>query len=121
MKKISEILNCFVFIAATTTIAGVFYEGMALKWYSVVGVLIPIMDFSFIISTVLNLIADRKTKWIYANIFSLIAIIVAIAMKVLGIEYPIWSLVVWYFYIWFLYGIQIAIMFLAKNSNNRRK
>jgi len=108
MKKLSKILNYIVFIASTLAIAGVFYEGMALKWYSIVGVMIPIMDFSFIGSTAINLIADRKTKWQYANVFSLIAIIVAFAMKGLGIEYPVWSLVLWFFYIWFLYGIRIA-------------
>lgn len=106
MKKVTFILDFVVFIAATLVIAGVFYEGMALKWYGIVGVFIPIMDFSFIASTVINIISDRNTKWNIANIFSLCAIITAIAMKLLHIEYPIWSLVLWYFYIWFLYGIR---------------
>ncbi len=108
MKILSKILNYIVFIAATLAIAGVFYEGMTLKWYGIVSVLIPIMDFSFIGSTVVNLIADRKTKWQYANVFSLVAIIVAFVMDGMGIEYPVWSLTLWFFYIWFLYGIRIT-------------
>ena len=66
------------------------------------------MDVSFIISTLVNLVVDRKTKWIYVNIFSILMIIVAVAMKLFAITYPIWSLVFWYFYIWFVYGIQIS-------------
>lgn len=65
-------------------------------------------DVSFIISTLVNLFVDRKTKWIYVNIFSILMIILALAMKLLAITYPIWSLVFWYFYIWFVYGIQIG-------------
>ena len=86
----------------------VFYEGMALKWFDIVGVFILTMDVSFIISTLVNLVVDRKTKWIYVNIFSILMIIVAVTMKLFAIAYPIWSLVFWYFYIWFVYGIQIS-------------
>lgn len=108
MCRVSKILNCFVFIATTIAIAGVFYEGMALKWFDIVRGFILIMDVSFIISTLANLFVDRKTKWIYVNIFSILMIIVALIMKLLTITYPIWSLVFWYFYIWFVYGIQIT-------------
>lgn len=108
MCKVSKILKYFVFIATTLAISGVFYEGMALKWFDIVGVFILTMDVSFIISTLVNLVVDRKTKWIYVNIFSILMIIVAVAMKLFAIAYPIWSLVFWYFYIWFVYGIQIS-------------
>lgn len=47
--------------------------------------------------------AYGKTKEVH--IFSLIILLVAIAMKISGIAYPTISLVLWYFYIWFLYGI----------------
>ena len=36
MCKVSKILKYFVFIATTLAIAGVFYEGMALKWFDIV-------------------------------------------------------------------------------------
>lgn len=108
MNKISKILNYFVFIATTIAIAGVFYEGMSLKWFDIVGVFIIVMDISFIISTVVNLFIYRKTKWIYINVFSISMIVVALGMKFCGVPYPIWSLVLWYFYIWFVYGLQIT-------------
>ncbi len=107
MCKVSKILNYFVFIATTLAIAGVFYEGMALKWFDIVGVFVLIMDVSFILSTIINLFVYKKTKWIYVNIFSILMIVVALGMKLSAISYPIWSLVFWYFYIWFVYGIQI--------------
>lgn len=108
MQKVSKILNCFVFIVTTIAIAGVFYEGMALEWFDIVGVFILIMDVSFIVSTLINLFVSKKTKWMYVNIFSILMIVVAIVMKLCAISYPIWSLVLWYFYIWFVYGIQIT-------------
>lgn len=108
MRKVSKILKYFVFIATTFAISGVFYEGMARKWFDIVGVFILIMDVSFIVSTFVNLFIDRKTKWIYVNIFSILMIIVAVFMKLFSIAYPIWTLVFWYFYIWFVYGIQIS-------------
>ena len=108
MQKVSKILNYFVFIVTTIAIAGVFYEGMALEWFDIVGVFILIMDVSFIVSTLINLFVSRKTKWMYVNIFSILMIVVAIVMKLCAISYPIWSLVLWYFYIWFVYGIQIT-------------
>lgn len=107
IKKIQAFFWYFVFVATTLAIAGVFYEGMALKWYQGVSILVMCMDFSFIISTVINLIPDRKSKWFYVDLFSLVAIVVAIFMKVMGIAYPIWSLVAWYFYLWFNYGIRL--------------
>jgi hypothetical protein len=108
MKKLSKILNYIVFAAATFAIAGVFYEGMALKWYSITKIFILIMDYSFLVSTLINIAVYRKTKWIYINIFSLIFIILAYILKFLEISYPIIGLVFWYFYIWFLYGVQIT-------------
>lgn len=108
MYKLSKLLNYFVFIATTVAIAGVFYEGMAQKWFDIVGIFIIVMDISFIISTLINLFVHRKTKWLYVNIVSILMIAVAIVIKLCGICYPIWSLVFWYFYIWFVYGIQIT-------------
>ncbi len=104
MKKISKILDVFVFIATTLAIAGVFYEGMELQWFSVVGIFIICMDYSFIPATIIHLIIDRKNKCFIFHIVSIVAIIVAIIMKVVKIEYPTITLVIWYFYIWFLYG-----------------
>ena len=46
-SKIANILDKIVFIATTFAIAGVFYEGMELEWFAIVGVLILCMDYSF--------------------------------------------------------------------------
>ena len=40
MKRTIRFFAVFVFIATTLAIAGVFYEGMELKWFDVVGILV---------------------------------------------------------------------------------
>lgn len=107
LSRITGIVDIIVFAAATLAIAGVFYEGMTLKWYNFVGILVICMDYSFIPATILHLITDRKTKRLGVHVFSLIIIIIALVMKIAGVEYPAITLVLWYFYIWFLYGTLI--------------
>lgn len=104
LQKLTGIMDIIVFAAATLAIAGVFYEGMTLKWYGFVGVLVVCMDYSFMPATVLHLIADRSAKQRAVHIFSLLLVIAAVIMKLCGIAYPPLTLVFWYFYIWFLYG-----------------
>ena len=108
LRKIMGIIDIIVFAAATAAIAGVFYEGMTLRWYGFVRILVVCMDYSFLPATVLHLIADRSLKARIPHLFSLVLIISAIAMKLLGIPYPALLLVFWYFYIWFLYGSLIV-------------
>ena len=104
LRKVSKIIDLFVFIATTLAIAGVFYEGMTLKWYGIVGILVICMDYSFMPATIIHLIVDRKGKMIWFHIFSMVIILIAIVMKIAGMDYPAITLVLWYFYIWFLYG-----------------
>ena len=40
LGKVSRVLDIAVFVFTTIAIAGVFYEGMTLKWYDIVGVLV---------------------------------------------------------------------------------
>lgn len=109
LKRVSCAFNYLVFAAATLTAAGLIYEGYELQWFDVVGgIFVPVMDFSFIIATVLNLVAEAKSKELFVHIFSAVIIIIAIVMKALNIEYPTVTLVLWLFYIWFLYGIRIV-------------
>ena len=108
IRKFSRIMDVIVFVFTTLAIAGVFYEGMTLKWYGIVGILVVCMDYSFLLATIIHLIVDRKEKRITVHGFSLVILIIAIAMKVAGIEYPAIALVLWYFYIWFLYGQTIV-------------
>ena len=108
LRRITEIIDIIVFTAATLAIAGVFYEGMTLKWYGFVGILVICMDYSFMPATILHLIIDRKAKSFGFHVFSLAIIIIAVVMKIAGVEYPAAALVLWYFYIWFFYGILIV-------------
>ncbi len=108
INKLSSIIDVIVFVATTLAIAGVFYEGMTRKWYDLVGILVVCMDYSFLLATVIHLVADRKEKRISVHYFSLVILIIAIVMKISGLEYPAVALVLWYFYIWFLYGIIIT-------------
>ena len=114
MRKITGIVDIVVFVAATLAIAGVFYEGMTLKWYDFVGILVVCMDYSFMPATLLHLLSDRKEKTVWLHLFSLIIIIIAVIMKIASIEYPAIALVLWYFYIWFFYGYLIIKTFLIK-------
>ena len=104
LKKLIKIMDILVFVFTTIAIAGVFYEGMTLKWYDIVGVFVICMDYSFMPTTILHLIADKKDKWYAVHVFSLMLIVVAIVMKIAGIAYPAITLLLWYFYLWFLYG-----------------
>lgn len=108
MSNLSIILKYFVFVVATNAIAGLVNEGMTWNWSNMVGVFIGVTNVSFVISTLVNLFVDRKTKWIYVNIFSVFLIIVVLVMELLAIAYPIGLLVFGYSYIWFAYGIQIT-------------
>ncbi len=116
-KRKIDFGDIFVFIATTLAIAGVFYEGMELKWFDVVGILVIFMDYSFLISTAINLFAEKNTKWFKIHIVSLVMLIVAIAMKLLGIQYPTELLVLWYFYLWFLYGIRNAVYYFGRTES----
>lgn len=117
MKRIIRFFDIFVFIATTLAIAGVFYEGMELKWFDVVGILVIFMDYSFLLSTAINLFAEKNTKWFKIHIVSLVMLLVAIAMKLLDIPYPTLLLVFWYFYLWFLYGIRNAVYYFGRTES----
>ena len=109
MKKIVHILNICVFAAATLAIMGVVYEGYALEWFPIVGIFIMAADWSFILSTAVNLFFYRKNKMILSfSIASLIIIAAALVMKAMEIEYPVIALVLWWVYIWFYYGFMVS-------------
>ncbi len=48
------------------------------------------------------------------HIFSMILIVIAIAMKIAGTEYPAITLLLWYFYLWFLYGSILVGRYVKK-------
>ena len=106
--RVTRVIDIVVFTATTLAIAGVFYEGMTMKWYDFVGVLVIFMDYSFMPATVIHLITDRKEKTIWIHRFSMIIIIIAVVMKFAAVDYPAITLVLWYFYIWFFYGFLVV-------------
>ena len=116
LGRVSRVLDIAVFVFTTIAIAGVFYEGMTLKWYDIVGVLVVCMDYTFMPATILHLIVDRNDKWIALHIFSMILIIAAVVMKVGGIPYPAITLVFWYFYLWFLYGSILIRRYISERE-----
>ncbi len=119
INKIIKVMDITVFVFTTIAIAGVFYEGMTLKWYDVVGIFVVCMDYSFMPTTILHLIADRKEKWYLLHIFSMILIVIAIVMKIAGMAYPAITLVLWYFYLWFLYGSILVGRYIANRKNTK--
>lgn len=116
LRRISGVLDIIVFAAATFAIAGVFYEGMTLKWYDIVGILVICMDYSFMPATIIHLVTDRNNKSFFFHLFSLFLIAAAVVMKIAGMAYPAVTLVMWYFYIWFLYGGIIVKRYIQHSS-----
>jgi hypothetical protein len=117
MKRVLHFLDVFVFIAATLAIAAVFYEGMVLEWFAVVGIFFIIMDSAFMLSTVANLIYFRKSKaTLIFSLVSLVMIVIALSSKGMGIEHPAAAVVFWFFYIWFYYGVRISKILWFKPS-----
>jgi len=109
MKKIN-VINSIVFLFATAVIISIFYEGLTLKWYAVVPVIMFITDICFIIATAINLIFNRNKKLFFSlNIFSALFIVTAIVMKIFNFAYPQWGIVFWNFYILYFYGTQTLI------------
>ncbi len=119
LKKTVKVMDIAVFVFTTIAIAGVFYEGMTLKWYDIVGIFVICMDYSFLPTTVLHLITDRKEKWYALHIFSALLIVVAIIMKITGIAYPAITLLLWYFYLWFLYGSILVGRYVQKRVDTK--
>lgn len=116
LRKVLRVVDVVVFVCATLAIAGVFCEGMAQKWYDFVGVFVFCSDYSFLIATVLHVIADRKEKIAFVHYFSLTILIVGLIMKFAGIPYHPLVLTIWFQYIWFLYGIILARRYLGKGN-----
>ena len=116
-KIVFKIIDLIVFAAAASVVSGVFYEGITLKWYGIVVILIRCMDLSFLTATVVHLITDRKEKRVFIHIFSMMIIIAAIIVTAAGVEYPEICFLLWCFYILFVYGT-IAVKILFLNNGN---
>ncbi|NEX00927.1 hypothetical protein SAMN04487829_0509 [Pseudobutyrivibrio sp. NOR37] len=118
LKRVSRFLDKIVFFFTTLAIAGVFYEGMTLKWYEVVGILVICMEYSFLPATIIHLIVDKKDEIYMLHVMSMLLIIFAFAIKFLIGSFPALGLLLWYFYIWFLYGGILVGRYVEKVKNN---
>jgi len=108
MAILIRIVNILTFSLITLVIGSICYEGLVLQWFSVVPIFIFLADMSFILATVLNTIHFRRDTTIRAfSIFSAALILAAVAMKILGMEYPKITLLLWDFYIFFFHGILV--------------
>ena len=88
---------------------GIFYQGIVREWFTIVTIFILTTDILFGLSTIVNLIFCREDKVIRTfSIVSLVMIVAALVPKVMGIEHPAIVPVIWYFYIWFYYGITLS-------------
>lgn len=117
LKRVSRFLDKLVFFFTTLAIAGVFYEGMTLQWYDAVGILVICMDYSFLPATIIHLIVDKKDEIYMLHVLSMLLIIFAFAIKFLIGEFPVLGLLLWYFYIWFLYGGILVGSYVEKEKS----
>lgn len=109
MKQLIRVLTIFVFLGALGTVAALAYKGLVnCSVDSVLAITVPIMDYSFILSTVLHLVFYRKNKIIVGlTIFGGIMIIAAYVIKFTsGIFYPM-ELLLWDFYLMIYYGVLV--------------
>jgi len=109
LKNLVRVLNYIVAALVISVIISIFYEGMLLRWFSFVPVLMITTDAVFIIATICNLLYFKKRKILLAlNILSVVLIIAALATKVLGWEHPEIFGVFWYFFIFFYYFMMVV-------------
>jgi hypothetical protein len=108
MKNLVRVLHVAVFALAASVIISIFYEGMVLRWFSFVPLLMMAMDCAFILATICNLVYFRKRKGLLAlNLFSftmiVAMIVITLVRTVFGFDFPDILMVFWSFYIFFYY------------------
>jgi hypothetical protein len=110
MKNLIKLLSIVTFLSATVTVASIFYEGMVLKWFSFVGVLILVTDISFLMATVAGIFYYKSSKKLfYSHLFSTFVILVGIVIHLIfGRDIPKVLFLLWEFYILYFYGIVVC-------------
>jgi len=105
------------FISATVTVAGIFYEGMILKWLSWVGMSIITTDIFFLITTLIGIFYYKGFKMLfYSHLFSLFLIMIALVLTLIyGKNIPKFLFLLWEFYILYFYGIVVCKKIWQKN------
>lgn len=107
MCDLVRILTYCMLIATTFTLSRLGNDTLDSFFYNTIA--FWIRDVLFLLSTLIILFFDRKTKWKYINIFSLLLIIVALVMKLSGSTYPIWMSWFLSYYIFLVRGLQLSL------------
>jgi hypothetical protein len=110
MNNFIKILSVITFALSTITVASICYEGMILKWFSFVGILILITDVAFFIATLAGIFYYKNNKrFFYTHLVSACIILVGIIMTlILGENIPKILFLLWEFYILYFYGIVVC-------------
>jgi len=110
MKNLIKVLSIMTFLSVNVTVAGIFYEGAVLKWFTIVGILMRVTDILFIIATVAGVFYYKSIKALfYTHLISIFIILAGvIIMMIFGEEIPKFLLVFWFFYILYFYGVIVC-------------
>jgi hypothetical protein len=110
VELIIKTLSILTFISATITVAGIFYEGMVLKWFSFVGVSIYFTDSSFLVTTIVGIFYYKRNKTLfYSHLLSSLVIVIGIIISLIyGKDIPKILFLLWVFYILYFYGIVVC-------------
>ena len=117
-RKKFRIMDYLIVIAASFSIVDLLSEDMSWELLGIDGIWYLIRDVLFIIATLVNIYIDKKSKWIYMHVFSVILIIAFLVMKLLVITYPTWLLIFWCFYVWGACGAKILFGENNESSKN---
>ena len=95
------------FLSVNTAVAGIFYEGVVLKWFTIVGISMRITDILFIIASIAGVFYYKNNKSLfYTHLISIFIILVGVViMLIFGEDIPNFLLVFWFFYILHFYGV----------------
>ena len=110
MKYLVKTLSIITFLSATVTVAGIFYEGLVLKWFAFVGVSMYVTDILFLMATIVGIFYCKSNKVLfYSHLFSTLVILAGIIiMAIFGKDIPKILILLWEFYILYFYGIVVC-------------
>ena len=110
MKNLVKTLSITTFLSATVTVAGIFYEGLVLQWFTFVGVSMHVTDILFLMATITGLLYYKNNKPLFYSHLLSAAVILAeiIIMVIFGEGMPKILILLWEFYILYFYGIVVS-------------
>ena len=110
MKKSVELLSIATFLFATVTVAALAYEGMVLRWFTLVRDSIIVTDILFVLATIAGIFFYKGNKTLFrAHLDSAVVILAAVAIHLIyGANIPKILFLLWIFYILYFYGIIVC-------------